>query len=84
MLASKYSRMEIIEPDENKVTLATGRTINYDTLVVSTGSKIVPEETEETTAGARARNRAGSRAGTLTVPAPTATDAIHAAGWRRH
>ncbi len=38
--------IELIEPDANQVKLANGRTIKYDYLVVSTGSHLVPEETE--------------------------------------
>ncbi len=38
--------IELIEPDANQVKLANGKTIKYDYLVVSTGSHLVPEETE--------------------------------------
>jgi len=40
------SNIETLEPAENKVTLANGRVINYDYLVVATGTDIHPEETE--------------------------------------
>jgi len=40
------SKIEIIEPDQNRVKLKKGkRTITYDTLVIATGSRIAPEET---------------------------------------
>lgn len=41
------SDIEIIEPDENRVRLTRdNRVINYDYLVVATGSHLQPEETE--------------------------------------
>ena len=41
------SEIEIIEPDKNRVRLTNDNlTINYDYLVVSTGCKINPEETD--------------------------------------
>lgn len=41
-----FSDIEIIEPDQNRVTLAReNRVINYDYLVVATGSHLHPEET---------------------------------------
>jgi sulfide:quinone oxidoreductase len=41
------SKIELIEPDSNRVKLEKGnRTINYDYLVVATGSRIDPSETE--------------------------------------
>jgi sulfide:quinone oxidoreductase len=39
-----FSDIELIEPDKNRVTLANKKSINYDYLVVSTGSYIHPEE----------------------------------------
>ncbi len=40
------SKIELIEPDQNRVKLEKGkRTINYDTLVIATGSRIAPGET---------------------------------------
>jgi sulfide:quinone oxidoreductase len=42
-----FSDIEVIEPDENRVRLQRdNQVINYDYLVVATGSHIVPEETE--------------------------------------
>lgn len=41
------SEIKLIEPDKNQVQLVKGnRTIKYDTLVVATGSRTVPAETE--------------------------------------
>ena len=41
------SDIELIEPDENRVTLKReNRVINYDTLVIATGAQTRPEETE--------------------------------------
>lgn len=41
------SDIELIEPDQNRVTLSReNRVINYDYLVVATGSHIHPEETD--------------------------------------
>jgi sulfide:quinone oxidoreductase len=41
-----FSDIEAIEPQENRVRLANGKqVINYDYLVISTGSHIVPEQT---------------------------------------
>ena len=37
--------VEIIEPDQNKVRLASGRVLAYDFLVIATGADIHPEET---------------------------------------
>ena len=36
---------DVIEPDHNRVRLADGRILNYDFLVVATGSQTRPEET---------------------------------------
>jgi len=42
-----FSDIELIEPDENRVRLTReNKVINYDYLVVATGSRIVPEETD--------------------------------------
>ena len=38
------SAIEVIEPDASRVKLTNGQVINYDILVVSTGSQIKPEE----------------------------------------
>ena len=39
-----FGDIELIEPDRNRVTLSNKKTINYDYMVVSTGSYIHPEE----------------------------------------
>ena len=42
-----YSDIEVIEPDKNRVKLTRNKwVINYDQLVIATGSHIHPEETE--------------------------------------
>lgn len=41
-----FAEIELIEPDKNQVKLSGNRTVNYDYLVVATGSYIHPEETE--------------------------------------
>ena len=40
------SGIEQLAPAENKVTLANGRVIHYDYLVIATGTDIHPDETE--------------------------------------
>lgn len=40
------SEVEQLEPAENRVTLSGGRVIQYDYLVIATGTDIHPEETE--------------------------------------
>ncbi|MEN8144696.1 MAG: FAD/NAD(P)-binding oxidoreductase [Gemmatimonadota bacterium] len=40
------STIEAIEPDENRVRLSSGALLSYDLLIIATGSRIVPEETE--------------------------------------
>lgn len=40
-----FAELELIEPEKNKVTLTSGRVIDYDVLIVSTGCNICPEET---------------------------------------
>lgn len=40
------SPIEVIEPDKNRVKLTNGKLLSYDILIVATGSKIRPEETE--------------------------------------
>ena len=39
-------RAEIIETDKNSVTLADETVLEYDILIIATGARIVPEETE--------------------------------------
>lgn len=39
-------RVEVIEPEKNAVTLADGDELAYDILVIATGARIAPEETE--------------------------------------
>lgn len=39
------SKIEIIEPDHNKVWLSSGEVLDYDYLVIATGADIHPEET---------------------------------------
>ena len=42
-----FSDIEIIEPDQNRVKITNGnKVINYDYLVIATGTHIHPEETE--------------------------------------
>lgn len=41
-----YSKIEKIEPEESKVLLDEGVVLQYDYLIIATGSKVVPEETE--------------------------------------
>jgi sulfide:quinone oxidoreductase len=40
------SAAELIEPNENRIKLKDGRILNYDYLIIATGTKINPEETE--------------------------------------
>lgn len=39
------AEIDVVEADKNRVLLKNGRTLNYDYLIVTTGSRIVPEET---------------------------------------
>jgi sulfide:quinone oxidoreductase len=39
-----FGEIELIEPDQNRVKLSNNRSINYDYLVVATGSYIRPEQ----------------------------------------
>lgn len=41
-----FSEIERIEPDKNRVILANNQVLNYDYLIIATGTKIRPEETE--------------------------------------
>jgi len=40
------SAIDRIEPDDQRVRLSNGAVLDYDLLVIATGSRIVPEETE--------------------------------------
>ncbi len=40
------SEVEVIEPDENRVRLGDGTLLDYDILLIATGSRIVPEDLE--------------------------------------
>ena len=40
------SEIEVIEPDKNRVKLANNQVLSYDYMIVATGSKIRPGETE--------------------------------------
>lgn len=50
------SPIEVIEPDKSRVKLANNKVLNYDILIVATGSKIRPEETEGLTDGGWYKN----------------------------
>ncbi len=39
------AEIEVIEPNKNRVQLQNGRTLSYDYLIITTGSRVVPEET---------------------------------------
>ncbi len=41
------SGIDKIEPDNNRVLLENGQVLSYDYLIIATGAKIKPEETEE-------------------------------------
>lgn len=41
-----YSNIDRIEPDKNKVHLGNGEVLDYDILIVATGTQIAPEQTE--------------------------------------
>jgi sulfide:quinone oxidoreductase len=40
------SEVDVIEPDENRVRLSDGTLLDYDILLIATGSRIVPEDLE--------------------------------------
>lgn len=40
-----FADIERIEPEASKVKLADGRALDYDALIIATGTRIVPEET---------------------------------------
>ena len=50
------SPIEVIEPQHNRVKLANNRVLNYDYLIIATGSRIRPEETEGMTDGGWQQN----------------------------
>jgi len=50
------SPIEVIEPDKNRVKLSNNKVLTYDVLIVATGSKINPEETEGLKDGAWHKN----------------------------
>ncbi len=45
------SKIEEIQAAENRVKLSNGKIINYDLMIIATGSRIAPEETEGMTEG---------------------------------
>jgi sulfide:quinone oxidoreductase len=51
-----FSPIELIQPDNNQVQLTSGDTLTYDVLIVATGSRIVPEETEGLAEGGWRKN----------------------------
>lgn len=42
---SIYQKIDKIDPENNKVSLANGEVLGYDILIVATGTRIVPEDT---------------------------------------
>ena len=40
-----FSEIDIIQPDESNVKLAGGRILNYDILIIATGTRTAPDET---------------------------------------
>jgi len=42
---SIYQQIDRIESDNNKVFLSNGEALNYDILIIATGSRIIPDET---------------------------------------
>ena len=51
-----FSAIEIIETDKNQVKLSDGRLLPYDYLIIATGTKIKPPETEGLAAGGWFKN----------------------------
>ena len=45
------AEVELIEPDNNRVVLKDGTKLNYDFLVIATGTRIAPEEIEGLSSG---------------------------------
>ena len=50
------SKIELIEPDKNRVKLGNGKVLQYDYLIIATGTRIHPEETEGMKDGAWHKN----------------------------
>ena len=50
------SKIEVIEPDRNRVKLENGTILPYDFLIIATGARIHPEETEGLADGAWYKN----------------------------
>lgn len=50
------SGIELIEPDKNRVKLDNNKVLNYDYLIIATGSEIKPDETEGLANGAWYQN----------------------------
>ena len=40
------SKIELIEPDKNRVKLKNGKVLQYDLMIIATGTQVHPEETE--------------------------------------
>jgi sulfide:quinone oxidoreductase len=51
-----FSDTEMIRPEQNQVLLAGGRVLNYDYLIIATGTQIRPEETPGLSEGLWYRN----------------------------
>ncbi|MEN8374225.1 MAG: FAD/NAD(P)-binding oxidoreductase [Gemmatimonadota bacterium] len=49
-VAMVFGEIDVIEPEQNRVRMAGGRTLDYDLLIIATGSRIAPEDTEGMTA----------------------------------
>ncbi|MBL7033643.1 MAG: NAD(P)/FAD-dependent oxidoreductase [Candidatus Delongbacteria bacterium] len=43
---SIFAQIELIEPEKNQIILSNGRLLPYDYLIIATGTKINPQETE--------------------------------------
>jgi len=41
-----FGELDVVDPERKRVRLADGRGLDYDLLIVATGSRIVPEETD--------------------------------------
>jgi sulfide:quinone oxidoreductase len=50
------SPLEVIEPDQNRVRLSNGRVLGYDYLIIATGTRPVPAQTEGLTGPGWYRN----------------------------